>query len=164
MARWERLEEYLYEQHDRNPRFTFTSRDYAAEVGLDAEEASSDIQAYLNAQRIRPYQASKASAPKGGAKTLFVLHRRPGTRTSSAVWTAGVRTENAISIGAGLTDDVKRRIMRAFRPDLLHIADRNPRAARRIEAQLGATIDHAIGILEVATRGGFDDGDGNAAR
>lgn len=140
MTRWERLEEYLF-THDKQGT-SFRASEYADEVGFDdVEEATADIQAYLRSQR----------RPK--SKTLYVLHRMPKTRTSNAKWSVGVRSKDARLIGRALADDTKRRVFRAFMPDLVRLRKLNPRASKLVEAQIGAVIDGAMVILAAAAEG-----------
>jgi hypothetical protein len=144
MTRWERLEAWLFDQDLQNGEFTAV--EYAAAQGFEVEEATRDIQGYLSAQRVRR-----------GSQTLFVLRRVPGTRTTSSRWHVGVSVKDARAIGTGFSDDVARRALRAFEPDLLRLAERNPRAKRQVEAQVRATIGHAVEILALASQGTFDD-------
>lgn len=155
-TRWGRLEQWIYEgEHLR-----FTAAEYAADVhGGVIPEASADIQDYLDAQRRRP-RVARDGVVSGGSNTLFVLHRVPGTRTRGAIWEAGVSVQDARSVGAGFADDVKRTVMRAFAPDLARIGERNSRARRQIEAQIGQVVDGALMILESASRGLWDESDG----
>ena len=137
LSRWERLEEYLYDKDDSS----FSVYEYMDDTGLDAYDARMDIQSYLRAQR------------GSRSKTLYVLRRLPGTRTTNARWSAGVRTKDARHIGKALADDTKRRVMRAFQPDLIRLGMLNKRAKRQVEAQISAVIDGAMAILAAAAEG-----------
>jgi len=140
MTRWERLEEYLFD-HDKAGT-DFSAYEYAKETALpDVSEASEDIQDYLRAQR------SKKS------RTLYVLHRKPDTRTSNSRWQVGVKTKDARLIGRALASDTKRRVMRAFMPDLVRLRELNPHAAKRVESQIEAVLDGAMTILAAAAEG-----------
>jgi hypothetical protein len=144
--RWKRLEEYLV----RNNKFNeeFTAAEYAAKLDMDVPEATDDIQSYLRAQRT-------GDARDGG--TLFVLRRVPGTRTRMARWLVGRNKADARGVGRTFHDDVRARAMRAFRPDLLRIAELNPRQARFVESQIHATIDGALVVLGAAVQGADPD-------
>jgi hypothetical protein len=140
MTRWERLEGFL----DRNDMAgnTFMATGYAKAMDFeDVAEATEDIQRYLKAQR------SKRS------RTRYVLRRVAGTRTGKARWAVGTRTADAQNIGLGLFDDTRAKVKRAFEPDLVRIKALNPRAARRVDAQIDAVLDGAMRILEVAAQG-----------
>jgi hypothetical protein len=144
MTRWERLEEYLSERELVGGEFT--ARKYAKDMEFDqVVEATWDIQAYLNAQR-----SAKST-------TEYVLRRRTGTRTCNARWIVGTKSDDARGIGKGLHSDTRRRVQRAFRPDLERIKALNPRAAKLVSAQIDAVIDGALKILEVAAQG-YQDG------
>ncbi len=143
MTRWERLEVYLFDHNKDGTEFRV--HDYASEVSLDVGEGSLDIQSYLRAQR----------SPK--SNTLYVLRRVPKTRTSNARWAVGVKTRDARLVGRALADDTKRRVERAFMPDLMRVRQLNPRTARRVEAQIEAVIDGAITILAAAAEGTHGD-------
>lgn len=161
-TRWEVFEDWLYDQHTKNGMTQFTQESYRKDTGRTSAEASGDIQAYLAAQRKRPQKKKLEDGTMinvGGSETLFVLHREPGTRTSVAVWLIEVRTADARLIGKSFGDDVRRRARRAFRPDLLRIAERNKRAAKQVEAQIEATLDHAIAILDLAAQGVMPSGE-----
>lgn len=151
-TRWERLEAYLFDHEKEGSDFGV--EEYVAEMGFDeVAEGTGDIQAYLDAQRRRD------------SKTLYVLRRVPGTRTRSARWAVGVRSRDARLIGAGFYDDVRRRVQRAFMPDILRIRTINPRAARRVETQINAIVDGAMKVLAAAAQGmdRNDDDDSGAA-
>ena len=139
MKRHERLEEYLFD-HDKDGS-DFSAVEYADAVDIDGADASADIQAYLVAQRgVR-------------ADTLYVLYRKPGTRTTSARWMVGTKAADARRIGKALTDDTKHRVMEAFAPDLHRIAKLNPQAARRTAAQISGVMDGVLKVLEAAAQG-----------
>ena len=149
MARWERLESYLFD-HDKGGT-EFTAEEYAEEVGHDSiAEGTWDIQSYLRAQR------------RQDPDTLYVLRRVQGTRTRNARWAVGVRTRDVRAISTGFYDDVRARVHRAFVPDLLAIKAKNPRAAKEVETKLMGIVDGALKVLEAASRGiGPDDDDGS---
>ena len=65
----------------------------------------------------------------------------------------GIESHNARQIGKAFYDDVKAKVMRALVPDLTHLAARNPRAARLVEAQIEAVVEHAMKLLELAVMG-----------
>lgn len=142
MRRWERLEDYLFEYDLAGGEFTV--HDYADHAGLERSEASGDIQSYLSAQR----------APK--SRTLFVLRRQPGTRTRNAHWAVGVKAKDARMIGKALHSDVRCRVMRAFRPDLVALKAHNPRQAAKVEQRLEAVIDHVLPLMELAAVDGSE--------
>jgi hypothetical protein len=135
---WELLEPFLAA---RKPGEDFSAAEYAASEGIEREEASWRIQAYLTAQR------------GSRSKTEFVLHRVPGTRTRTARWAHGVRAKDARAHGATLTDDVRTRVLRALQPDLERVATLNPRATKLVEGQITAIVDGAMKVLEVAAQG-----------
>lgn len=140
MTRWERLELYLFD-HDKQGT-EFTTYEYVKATGLPSlSDGSLDVQGYLAAQRGKE------------SRTLFVLHRVPGTRTSNTRWAVGVKSKDARDIGKALVDDTKRRVHRAFMPDLVRLKVKNPKAARLVEAQLDAVVEHAVHILAVAAEG-----------
>lgn len=140
MKRWERLEAYLFDYDLLGG--DFSSHEYAAKQGLVFHDASRDIQAYLVAQR----------SERTG--TLYVLKRLPGTRTTNARWSVGVRTKDVRLIGQALHDDVRRRVMRAFAPDLHAIEHHNPAARKNAEKRVRAVIDSALPLLEIAATDG----------
>jgi hypothetical protein len=135
--KWERLEQWLFDT--RTFGGAFTNHDVAAALDVSPPEASTFIQSYLDAQRAKT------------SRTLYVL-RRSG-RTSSAVWQAGVRTADARAMSNQYFDDTRRRFKRALEPDLVAIAERNPRAARKCEAIIDAVGDGAMQLLRVAVDG-----------
>lgn len=137
----------MYERFQDGIR-QFTHGEYVVASGLDSWDATHDIQAYLDEQRRVP----RASG-RGGSRAQYVLHRKPGTRTRNAVWVVGVSAADARGVGRSFANDVSRRVMRAFEPDLRHIAARNPRAARQVEAQIRLVTANAIAILEQAAQG-----------
>jgi|SRR5215471_1939388 len=142
MARWERLEEYLFDKDLLGK--DFSAKEYAEEKGFEyVEEATFDIQYYLRAQR------SKRS------RTLYILRRKPGTRTTNARWAVGARSKDARLIGKGLSSDTRRRVERAFMPDLRRLGAINPRARKLVESQIEMVIDGAMRILEAASQGAY---------
>ena len=178
LTKWERLEGYLYARQESEGKLgvvsEFTVYEYATEQGISIPEASVDIQAYLSQQRRtrKTYRRRTKSVQelvdndmnefveKKSKETLFVIRRAEGTRTRKAVWLAGVRTRDARLLGRALSDDVRCKVLRAFRPDLLRLADLNPRAAQQAEAQIESVVEHALAILELAAQGGTtNDGD-----
>lgn len=140
--RWERLEEWLFEQHTLGG--SFTVYDVADAMGCESSAASGYIQAYLEAQR------------SGSSRTLYVLHR--DGRTSAAIWTVGIRSADARAVSHTFYEDVKRKWMRAVEPDLARIAARNPAARPRVERIISAVFDHALHLMRIAVDG-FDGGD-----
>lgn len=138
-TKWERLELFLFD-HDKDGT-DFSVREYAEAANIEADVASAHIQDHLRAQR------------REGSKTLFVLRRVPGTRTTNARWAVGARTKDARHLGMALHDDVLRKVMRAFVPDLRRIAELNPRAARATEAQIESVVSGAMKVLEAAAIG-----------
>jgi hypothetical protein len=139
MADWEQLEEWMIDHVEEET--DFSSREYAAEAGLDPEVASRHIQDYLVAQRGEH------------SNTLYVLSRTPGTRTYNARWIAGARVRNAKLIGKALFDDVRCKMMTAFEPDLRRLSALNPRAARTARKEIEMVIEHALPFLEAAVSG-----------
>jgi hypothetical protein len=132
LARWERLEEFLVD-HDTE---TFSVYDIAAGMGVTVETASDLIQSYLGAQRaVNP-------------RTLYVLKREG--RTRSATWSVGQRTTDARIISNVLFDDVQVKVHRAWKHDLDRLKEKNPQAARYVEAKLVAVVDGALQMLAVA--------------
>lgn len=132
MTVWEQLEAWIID-HDTEE---FTNRDIADSLDLPTGVVSAMIRSYLAAQR-RP-----------NANTLYVLKREG--RTSNAVWSVGQRTVDARTIGSTLFEDVGVKVRRAFAPDLKRLAERNPRAARYVEAKIEAVITGALAVLAAA--------------
>lgn len=126
---WERLETWLFD-HDTE---RFTVYDIAEGMDIPVPEASSLIQLYLSAQRAL------------SSSTLYVLKREG--RTKAAVWSVGVRTADSRIIGQTLFDDVMVRVKRAYQPDMLRLAAKNPRAARYAEAKIEAVTNGAMRVL-----------------
>ena len=153
ISRWERLEDYLFTHKQAGS--DFSAAEYAQARGFDIEEASQDIQSYLAAQRARPWKNAKGEMV-GGSKTLYVLSRKPGTRTRNTRWVVGVRTKNALMIGEGLSSDVRIKVRRAFVPDLQRLRELNPRAATQAERQIEGVMDGALRILDLAARGSYN--------
>ena len=156
-ARAARMEEWLYDRWNSNPPIkSFSQAEYAADLGLDGWEATGDIRAYQDEVRRRPkttvLKDGTVKTTKG-SESLFVIHREPGTRTSRAVWNVGDSTANARSVGRSFYSDVEVKVMDAFQPTLLRIAERNPRAAKQVEAQIKGTTTHALGLMEMAMVG-----------
>jgi len=137
--RWERLEQYLFDHEKLGSNFSV--HEYADAEGMDAAEGSIDIQNYLRAQR----------GPK--SKTLFVLRRMPKTRTRTARWAVGIKTKDARLVGDAFANDVRTKVMRAVRPDLLRLRTINPRTGKLAESQITALIDHMLPLLEMAANG-----------
>ena len=100
-----------------------------------------DVQSYLRAQRAKK------------SRTLYVLRRKPGTRTVNSRWAVGVRTQDARLIGRALADDTQRKVTRAFMPDLVRLRQLNPRAARRVETQINSVVNGAMILLAAAAEG-----------
>lgn len=147
MNRWEQMEEWLFTYFDAEPRPSaqFTSIELSVSTGISRTEASRWIQAYLAAQR------------RSDSGTLYVLKREG--RTGMARWSVGQRTADARVISHTLFDDVRTKVQRAWKPDLERLAERNPRAARYVEAKLAAIMDGALVMLGAALDdGGPDDG------
>lgn len=137
-AMWKSVEQFIRDNLDVGD--TFTSRDYAAAMGLSHATASRYIQGHLDAQR----------GPK--ATCRYVLKRLPGTRTKSAVWSVGDRVRDVRTIGIAFSSDTKAKWMRAVEPDIRRIAAVNPRAARNAENVIDAVFDGALKVLEAAVR------------
>ena len=140
MTRWEKMEEWLFNYFEGQPRpgARFTSVELSVSSGVTRPEASRMIQSYLSAQR-RPQAA-----------TLYVLKRED--RTSKAQWSVGERTADARVINDTLFEDVRRKVQRGWGPDLQHLAERNPRSAKYVEAKLTAIMDGALIMLGAALR------------
>jgi hypothetical protein len=143
MSKWRDLQDWLYDNGLVNG--DFTQAEYRDDSGLSGEEATAHIQAYLEAQRDRPRRRHE--------QTAYILRRLPGTRTSVAVWHVGVRARDAREVGKGVGNDIRRTIRRAFIPDLAHLAEVNPRAARSVEVQTGPLLDAAVTVIEQALLG-----------
>src|SRR5262245_36281038 len=124
---WQDLESYLTE-YDAVGSW-FMVGDYAEARNLSTWQASADIQDYLREQR----KASESEAQ-------FALYRMPGTRGRGARWVVGSRAKNAREVGRALYSDVERKVMRAFMPDLRHIARVNPRTAAQTARQIRSVI------------------------
>jgi len=132
LTRWERLEAWLID-HDTE---TFSAEQVAAGMKVTVAEVSDLIQAYLGAQRaVNP-------------RTLYVLKREG--RTRKAKWSVGQRTTDARIISNVLFDDVETKVRRAWQPDLDRLKEKNPQAARYVEAKLIAVMDGALQMLAVA--------------
>lgn len=143
LPRWLKLEEWLFSYAATGGRFT--SRSYAAAAGISGEEASQRIQCYLEAQR-RP-----------NSRTLYVLKREPGTRTSKAVWSVGERTADVRAIGLAYFDDTVRRFTRAVERDLERVAEITPQTRRRVTAMVESTFSAVSVILANAVNGATPD-------
>lgn len=141
LTKWEALETWIFD----NKEASFTSTKLAAAWKISAVKATEAIQAYLDAQR-RP-----------NSNTLYVLKREG--RTRSAQWSVGHRTVDARVIGGVLFEDVKVKVMRAFKPDMERLAAKNPRAARYCEQKIAAVVDGALVVLASAVDA-IGDGDG----
>jgi len=150
VPRWERLEEYLYDHNKQGTEFTVF--DYAESAGITVQDATRDIQSQLRAQRSAAIRESEGRESRG-AEPLFVLRRVAGTRTRRARWAAGARTADARLVGRAFSSDVRAKALRAFKPDLLEIAAKNPRAAAQTEAAITAVIDHGLELIEMAAQG-----------
>lgn len=135
---WKSIEIYI----DKNLAVgsTFTSRDYAASVGVSSAIASRHIQSYLTAQR------------GADATCKYILKRQPGTRTRNAVWSIGDRARDIRVLGLGFSNDTKTKWKRAVEPDIRRIAAVNPLAARRAEILIDAVFDGALKVLEAAVK------------
>jgi len=112
---------------------SFTARQLGEAAALDTTEASRWITLYVDAQR-RPR-----------SRTKYVLHRTG--RTASAVWSLGVRTNDARDIVGQFGDDTRYRLFYAVRPDLQRIAKKNGRSTKAIEEQLSPAIDGVVQII-----------------
>lgn len=143
MTRWQRLEAYLVAHH--NVGSAFTVYDYAAAEDLASYDASQDIRSYLDAQR-RPNR-----------RTAFVLYRAVG-RTSAAIWRVGERAKDVRSVSDMLFDDTATKLSRALFPDLVAMAETNPRMRSKVEAITESTMHGAMVVLRNALRGIEDDG------
>jgi hypothetical protein len=165
MTRWERLEGWLH-NHNKTGT-TFTVQEYAADEGLDVDDASADIQSYLSAQRVQPRWVEDddgAVKEVDASKTTYVLRRLPGTRTRNAQWAVGIRTADARLLGAAFSDDVRAKVLGAMMPDIKRISALNPRTGKLVEQQMTAVVDYALPLLEMASLGmqppgGFPDAD-----
>ena len=127
---WRDLEKWLV------PNEPFFVDQVAEAFDTDNVYASAMIQDYLRAQR------SKHS------ETVFIL-RREG-RTRGATWTAGRRTVDARHVGQTLYEDVKTKMLRAYKPDLERLAELNPRAIPFVEAKIEQVTVNALTILAAA--------------
>ena len=136
MSKWTEFEEWLFDNKD--PGDELTSKEFAESFGVDRREASSYIEAHLDEQR-RP-----------GSKALYTLHRKPGTRTTSAVWVTGQRAADRRAIERAFADDVARKATIALIPDIQHLAARNPRQAQRVEEDVRTLVDHLLPLIKRA--------------
>lgn len=150
MKQWEQMEQWLFAYFDGEPRpgARFTSVEIAVSAGISRAKASRWIKSYLEAQR------------RTGSTTLYVLKREG--RTSKAMWSVGERTVDARVINRTVYDDIKTKLKKAWEPDLLKLAKRNPRAARFVEAKLFAVMDGALVVLAAALDAEEEDGAGVA--
>jgi len=139
LSNWEKLEAWMID-HDSEH---FTVYDIAKGMGVSVEEASGLIQAYLIAQR------------SPDSDTLYVL-KRTG-RTRAAVWSVGERVSDGHVICGTLFEDVKVKVKRAFEPDLTRLREKNPRAARYVEAKIVAVTDGALAVLASALDAEYGD-------
>ena len=140
MTYWEQLERWLAGQ-PKNRHFTVY--DVADELSVPVFTASGLIQAYLGAQR------------RSDSPTAYVLKREG--RTRAAIWSRGERRADAHIIGGMLFDDVRTKVIRAFKPDLERLADLNPNAASYAEAKIVAVMDGALRVLAASVDTGFGD-------
>lgn len=140
---WEALEAYLMDFDKAN----FSAVEYAGEAGIEVPEASAAIQEYLDQQR-------RVKSP-----TLYVLRREPDTRTRNARWAVGVRAKDARLVGRSLVSDVRRKFLRAVKPDLDRIGELNPQAKRVVAAQIDSILNGAMVVLENAAQGLYDAND-----
>jgi len=137
MTKWEVFEEYLFERDLLGEEFNNAA--VCEDWNITGAEATSYIQCYLGAQ----------TRPK--SRTLFVLNRNRGTRTSSAMWHVGERAVDARGVGAQLANDMKRRINRYTEPTLIRIAEKNPRAltaARAVSKGIEASLELLGAMLD----------------
>jgi hypothetical protein len=142
MAMWQDLEDYLFDYHEDGSEFS--NREYADATGIDNLEASAHIQSYLSAQR----------SPKGN--TLYVLHRREGTRTSNSRWLVGEKKFNANMVGRAYASDVVCQFVRAVEKDLARMGSVNPRVRRYVSGQIRSIMDGALVVLQAAVEGGYE--------
>jgi hypothetical protein len=131
MHLWEMFEQDVLDQYGAGA--VFTNRSLAADIGIEDWEASEWIQRYLGAQR-RPR-----------ARTRYVLTRED--RTKRAVWTVGLRAQDARQVIGQFGRDVSCTIRRAVKPDLDRIGAVNPRARTVVATQLEPLIDGVIGVI-----------------
>lgn len=137
MPLWEEFEEYLYERHLLAEDFNQAA--VAEDLDVPGWEATRYIQSYLDAQ------------VRKDSKTLFVLHRLPGTRTKNAMWHVGDRAVDARSLGSEWVSDVMRRIERFTEPTLKRIGEKNPRAvpaARAIAKSIEASLELMVSLMD----------------
>jgi hypothetical protein len=80
------------------------------------------------------------------AEPHHVIHRKAGTRTTSAIWSAGVRTQDARATEASVMDDIRIKI-RGLKEDLIAIIRRNPMANPHI-AKKEKMLVLAINMME----------------
>lgn len=137
MALWEELEEYLFDREALGEMFN--THALAADWKVPVRDAQRYIASYQRAQR----------SPK--SKTLFVLYRQAGTRTSSTMWCVGTHASDARAVGAQAADDFKHRVDTFTRPVLERIGVLNPRAIPAAKAAvhgLEASIEMLVALLD----------------
>lgn len=152
MKNYEHLEEYLFD-YDRAGR-TFSSREYAAKTNIAPAQASLNIQGYLRAQRepVRDADGNPISD-----KTIYLLRRVPGGRTSSARWAVGVRSRERWEIGQTFYEDVSCKLKRAMKPDLMRLEFKNPRAAAKVDRTIESVVEGAMVVLRNSLEAHEDD-------
>lgn len=124
-AQWETMEDFIT---DVGQGTWFNSIDVASNFGISGPEASSLIQAYLHVQH-RP-----------NSRAQYVIRRKPGTRTSKALWSAGTKVKDAKGVTQQYVDDIKRRLAREIEPDLMAMGLQNSRAMPLVEASVNALV------------------------
>jgi len=137
MTKWEKLEEFLYDL-DLKGYDLFNHAAVAANFRCSGDEASDLIQAYLDHQNSKRPQC------------LYTIHRTPATRTASATWKVGVRSNDARETGKQLTSDVVTRVRRAVEPTLARIGEKNKRAlpaANAVIKGIEAGVEIMVSLL-----------------
>lgn len=119
-ARWEYVQQFI---DDENTPTEFTNRNYAAYWQTTREDASLDIQSYLNAQRSKRI------------KTKHMLSRIPNTRTNNSRWKADRKASAARRRIKTLESDSSVTIKNAF-ADLKRTAALNPLQVNIIDREI----------------------------
>lgn len=141
MTAWEEFEEYLFDRDLLGEEFNAAA--VAEDQGISVAEASRFLQVYQDAQN------------RKNSKTLFVIRRVAGTRTTNAIWHVGARSADARGMAKQWKSDARRRIERVIEPTLVRVAEKNPRALPAAQAVLKG-IEACLDMMEALL-----DGDGS---
>jgi hypothetical protein len=142
VTKWEVLEEWMFDTFGVDGG-DFDNRMVAEGIGITGADATDLIQAHLDAQRAV------------GVKTLYMIYR--DGRTTSAMWHCGENVPAIRAISRQLNSDFKRTYNRAYASDLNAIAEKNPRAAKKVEQMLEIMEELVLRALEIATDSDPDD-------